>query len=178
MALDWVDEFLGYVADGMLPKMDDDKCAKLRALIEAVPEDKHMVHGDYHIKNVMVQNGESLLIDMDTLSHGHPIFELAAMYNAYRGFGISDHGVIERFLGISYDQAGELWYKMLHLYLGTDDEAAVRAVEDKAALVGLMRITRRAVGLGHLETESGRKMIETCYARIIELLEQVDSLLF
>ena len=60
---------------------------KLVALVDAVPKDMHMMHGDYHVKNVMLQNGESLLIDMDTLCYGHPIFELASMFNAYRGEG-------------------------------------------------------------------------------------------
>lgn len=170
VALDWVDRLEGRLAD--------DEVAQLRALVEAVPEDNHMMHGDYHIKNVMVQNGESLLIDMDTLCHGHPIFELAQMYNSYVGFGISDRTSVERFMGISYEEAGELWNKILYLYLDTDDEAYVRSVEEKAALVGLARIMRRAYDKGGMETEDGRALIEACRARIQELLGRVDSLLF
>lgn len=170
VALDWVERLKGRLAD--------DEVAKLNALVEAVPEDNHMMHGDYHIKNVMVQNGESLLIDMDTLCHGYPIFELAQMYNCYVGFGISDHSAVERFMGIPYEQAGELWNKILHLYLESDDEEFVQSVADKAALVGLARIMRRSWDLGGMETEDGRKLIEACRARIQELLEKVDSLLF
>lgn len=170
VALDWVDKLEG--------RLNDDEVTKLRALVEAVPEDNHMMHGDYHIKNVMVQNGESLLIDMDTLCHGYPIFELAQMYNSYVGFGINDHTSVERFMGISYEQAGELWNKILHLYLDGADEETVRAVEDKASLVGLARVMRRAWDKGQYETESGRQLIEACHARIAELLERVDTLLF
>ena len=43
---------------------------KLRALVEAVPKRNTLMHGDYHTNNVMVQNGEPLLIDMDTLCMG------------------------------------------------------------------------------------------------------------
>ena len=68
--------------------MPKDRFEKLISLISAVPEDIHLMHGDYHVKNVMLQNGESLLIDMDTLCSGNPIFELASMYNAYVGFGL------------------------------------------------------------------------------------------
>lgn len=170
VALDWVDRLEGRLAD--------DEVAQLRALVEAVPEDNHMMHGDYHIKNVMVQNGESLLIDMDTLCHGHPIFELAQMFNSYVGFGISDHTSVERFMGISYEEAGELWDKILYLYLDTDDEAYVRSVAEKAALVGLARIMRRAWDKGGMETEDGRALIEACRAGIQKLLGRVDSLLF
>lgn len=55
---------------------------KLLALVEAVPHDDHMIHGDYHTKNLELQDDEVLLIDMDTLAVGNPIFELASMFNA------------------------------------------------------------------------------------------------
>ncbi len=55
---------------------------KLYALIDAVPDDMHLIHGDFHLRNIMYQNGESLLIDIDKLSHVHPLFELSSVYNA------------------------------------------------------------------------------------------------
>ena len=67
-----------FVSD-YIPK---DQADKLVALIEAVPKQNTLMHGDYHTNNVMVQNGEPLLIDMDTLCMGHPIFELGSMFNA------------------------------------------------------------------------------------------------
>ncbi|MBR6334952.1 MAG: phosphotransferase, partial [Clostridia bacterium] len=45
---------------------------KLVKLVSEIPDTLNMLHGDYHIKNIMQQNGENLLIDMDTLSIGHP----------------------------------------------------------------------------------------------------------
>ena len=78
IALGWVDDVRALLTP--------EEYGKLRDLVEAVPQDMHMVHGDYHFKNIMLQNNESLLIDMDTLCHGHPIFELASMVNAYKGF--------------------------------------------------------------------------------------------
>ena len=35
---------------------------RLYAMIEAVPDDRHMIHGDYHYRNIMYQDGETLLI--------------------------------------------------------------------------------------------------------------------
>ena len=39
--------------------LSSDQFEKLYALIDAVPEDMHIMHGDYHLKNVMYQNGEA-----------------------------------------------------------------------------------------------------------------------
>lgn len=151
---------------------------KLVSLVEAVPEDLHMMHGDYHIKNVMVQNGESLLIDMDTLCHGHPVFELASMYNAYVGFGLTDHSIIENFMGIPFETSEALWNTMLRLYLDDADEATVRSVEEKAIVVGLMRMMRRTIRRGGMEDEQGRAQIKACESRLCELLGRVDTLVF
>ncbi len=155
-----------------------DRAEKLAALVGAVPEDAHLMHGDYHIKNVMLQNGESLLIDMDTLCHGHPIFELASMYNAYVGYSLADHGETERFLGIPYGTGVACWERSLALYLDTQDEKRIREVEDKARLIGLTRIMRREIRRGGLDRENGRAMIRICETELADLLSRIDTLVF
>ena len=170
VAADWA----GFLKD----HIDAGLYAKLSALVNAVPDDDHMMHGDYHIKNVMLQNGECLLIDMDTLCHGHPIFELASMYNAYVGYSELDHNIIKDFLGISFETAGELWQKMLRLYLGTDDEARIREVEEKAMIIGYTRNMRRIIRRGGYDSEQGRAVIENCRAHLADLLPRVDTLTF
>lgn len=170
VALDWADFLKDY-----LPA---EQYEKLHALIEAVPEDDHLMHGDYHIKNIEYQNGECLLIDMDTLCHGHPIFELASMYNAYVGFGLVDPEVHKKFLGLSADTCHTFWRKSLEGYLGTRDAATVDAVEAKAKIIGLTRLMRREIRRDGMNREDGRKMIEACRANLAELLPRVDTLTF
>ena len=151
-----------------------DQFAKAKALMEALPDSDTMLHGDYHVKNIMFQNGEALLIDMDTLGVGDPVFEFAAMYLGYQGFSELDHTVVERFMGISYDQAQHIWKESLRLYLGTDDPAVLKAAEDKARLCCYIRLARRT-----LEKDPGNTaLIEHSKARLAEYLPRVDSLAF
>ncbi|MBQ9593017.1 MAG: anti-sigma factor antagonist [Lachnospiraceae bacterium] len=170
VALDWVRFLKPYVEENLY--------AKLYSLVEAVPQDYHMMHGDYHIKNVMVQNGEVLLIDMDTLCTGHPVFELASMYNAYLGYSELDHENIKKFLGLDYETAGEFWHLCLEKYLNTKDEAVIRSVEDKAKVVGYVRIMRRTIRRAGFETEHGRAVIENAHQHLRELAAKVDRLTF
>ncbi len=170
VALDWADFLKDY-----LPA---EQYEKLHALVEAVPDDNHMMHGDYHIKNVMLQNGECLLIDMDTLCHGHPIFELASMYNAYCGYSEVDHSISQSFLGIPHETAVEFWNKSIRLYLDGADEEIVKAVEEKAMIIGYTRIMRRRIRRNGLNTEEGRREIENCRQHLAELLPRVDTLVF
>ena len=170
VALDWADFLEDY-----LPA---DQYAKLHALIAAVPADDHLMHGDFHVKNIMYQNNEVLLIDMDTLCHGHPIFELASMYNAYVGFGLINPENVAKFLGLPSNTCHAFWRRSLELYLGTQDGAVINGVEEKAKIIGLTRIMRREIRRGGLNCEEGRRLIEACGTMLGELLPRVDSLEF
>ena len=151
---------------------------KLIALFDAVPIDNHMIHGDYHFRNIMVQNGESLLIDMDRLSRGHPIFDLAAMYNAYCGFGCVDPGIVETFLGIPYTTAAAIWRRSLECYLDTREEKRLQEVGDKVRIISYTRIARHWIRRNGLETETGRQQTAGVLQMLQELLPHTDSLLF
>ncbi len=61
------------------PAVNADSCNK-------VTKTYTLLHGDYHLKNIMMSGEELMLIDMDTLCFGDPIFEMATMYNSYIEF--------------------------------------------------------------------------------------------
>ena len=170
IALNWVTFLREY-----LPA---DQAEKLVALVEAVPERDTMLHGDYHTNNIVMQNDEVLIIDMDTLCVGHPIFELASMYLGFVAFGELDPNVTLNFLKMTHDTAVVFWKKALAKYLGSDDDAAVRAVEEKAMVIGYARLMRRTIRRNGFDTEDGRATIALCKERLADLLSRVDSLDF
>ncbi len=163
-------------ADFVAKHIPEDQGKKLRALIEAVPKRNTLMHGDYHTNNIMVQNGEPLLIDMDTLCMGHPVFELGSMFNAFIGYSELDHEVTEKFFGYTHEAAEKFWDMSLKMYLGTDDEGVCRSVAEKAMIIGYTRMLRRAVRRPE-EADSPAK-IARCKEMLAILLEKTDSLCF
>ena len=151
---------------------------KLLALVEAVPQDDHMIHGDYHTKNVELQGDEVLLIDMDTLAVGHPIFELASMFNSFVGYSELNHETIQQFQGFDFETGLRFWRSSLAAYLETSCEAKIREVEDKARIIGYTRMIRRSIRRKGLETETGRAEIAFWKEQLLSLLERTDTLLF
>ncbi|MBQ6727408.1 MAG: anti-sigma factor antagonist [Clostridia bacterium] len=150
--------------------------AKLVALVQAVPKDNHMMHGDYHLKNVMMQDGEALLIDMDTLCVGNPVFELGSMFNAYEGFSSLDPGVSASFLGVPHELAVDVWEKTLKRYIGTDDKEKFAEAENRAKIIGFMRLLRRSIRRGGLDDEKMKQEIDFYKEQLISLVAKVDSL--
>ena len=169
-ALDW--------ASFMKDYLPEDAAQKLYALVAAVPHDDHMLHGDYHTRNLELQNDEVLLIDMDTLSVGNPIFELGSMYNAFLGFSELDHSIVRKYQGFDRELSATFWQKSLAAYLGTSCPTKIREVEDKARVIGYTRLIRRAIRRDGLQTETGRAEIAHWKGELLELLRSTDTLLF
>ena len=168
IALDW--------ANFVSAHIPEDQGKKLCSLIEAVPKQNTLLHGDYHTNNVMVQNGEPLLIDMDTLCMGHPVFELGSMFNAFLGYSELDHQVTMDFYGYTHETAEKFWNMALKLYLGTEDETVCQSTAEKAMIIGYTRMLRRAVRRPN-EADSPAK-IARCKEMLAALLEKTDSICF
>ena len=168
IALGWARFVVNY-----LPKEQGDK---LLSLIEALPKSNILLHGDYHTNNIMIQNGEPLLIDLDTLCVGHPIFEMGSMYNAFLGFSELDHSAIERFMGYDRKTSERFWRMALKGYLNTEDDERVDEVSDKARIIGYMRLMRRAIR----RPEEKDSELQTAYykKKLMELIDRIDTLDF
>ena len=160
------------------PRLPKELGDKLIAMIEAIPQDDHMIHGDYHTKNVMLQKDEVLLIDMDTICIGYPIFEFAGIYNAFVGYSEVDPDVIMQFQGFDQATGKTFWRKAIEAYIGTTDEEKVQAFEDKARILGYTRLIRRGMDKGLINTERGKKEDELWISELCTLLERTDTLLF
>lgn len=170
VAIGWAEFLADY-----LPREQSDK---LLALIRAVPDRHTMIHGDYHTNNVEMQNGEVLLIDMDTLSYGHPVFELASMFLGFVGFGELNLASVEKFMKLPYETTKYIWHKSLSLYLETDDEERMNEVAEKAMIVGYARLMRRTIKRIGFDDPEGKRIIDNCKNHLSELLGKVDTLDF
>jgi uncharacterized protein (TIGR02172 family) len=157
---------------------EDERLAKkCIALVNALPEGRTLVHGDFHTNNVFMMNGEPLLIDMDRVSRGHPIIELSDLYYFYKVLGEDDPSVVSNFMGFSYETANRFFDYFLRDYLGTDDEDRLREVTDKAMLLCCTRMIRKVRRSGATSAES-RAIIDRCLQRIDELTKRLDTLEF
>ena len=129
--LEWIEKCREY--------MSDDICDWLKRLTEKLPDSHTFLHADFHLKNIMIVNGQLMLIDMETLCAGDPIFEMATMYNSYREFP-SMAPEAAAFLGIDVDTAARIWDRTLELYTEGAGEEARLDTERRAQIFGCIRI--------------------------------------
>ena len=167
--------FLGYL-EALRSLLGEALYARLRMLFEAMPENLHVIHGDIQMKNVMLSGKEPMLIDMDTLSVGDPVFDLMDLLVTYILFNEDEPDNSLNFLGISGEMCDFIYEKTLACYFSDRDAAAIREAEKKVRLVGCVRFLYLVAVLGIGLPELKQPRIEHTLRHIQELTPQVDSL--
>ena len=141
---------------------------KLLKMFQAIPDRRTLIHGDCHFKNIMVQNGELLLIDMDTLSVGYPIFELATLFAPYCAFNEDEPGNSLQFFGIEDARAEKLYNDLIELYF----DKVTDEIKDKIKIVGYVHMVRWTSN----NDPDNTKRLNGCRERLLKLLEKYDDL--
>lgn len=123
--------------EGLRAYMADEEVDTILRINDAIPESDTVVHGDYHPKNVMIQNGELILIDMADLTTGHPLYDLGSMALTHH---LPSDSRIENITDMKAEMVRRLWQLFLVNYLGTDDPGVISLFEKKICVVGLMKM--------------------------------------
>ena len=147
--------------------LDEKHYKKCLDLIKSIPDRNTFVHGDCHFKNIMVQGEDFLLIDMDTLSRGHPIFELANLRAPYVAFEEDDPGNAIKFLDMPDEYVVKLYNDIVNGYFGKDDPV----IKDKIALVCYIHMVWWTL----TNQKDNEKRLNGCKGRLIALLDRYDD---
>ena len=115
--------------DAMRKYCAEDELARLHAFIDWIPDRETICHGDYHEKNMMVRDGELVLIDMAKFTTGHPIFDLSVMYTTHILSGKDHPEMTKKHLGIEYGDAVKMWNLFLTHYFNTKDEKTLEFMQ-------------------------------------------------
>ena len=168
------DTFIGYL-DVIREYLTDGQIEKLRAMLSAMPDDLHMVHGDFQMKNVMLVDGEPMLIDMETICTGQPIFDLQALYVTYIAFGEDCPDNLSSFLGIPDDLGQPIWNAILSHYFESAAPSELAAINDKIRLLATVRFLYLLAITDMKNGELGEKRIRRSQEHIRELLAAVSD---
>ena len=79
-------------------------------------------------------------------------------------------------MGYDRETSERFWNMSLGKYLGTEDEALCREVENKARMIGYTRLLRRTVR--RPDEDGAAEKIAYYKKRLIEVIDKVDTLEF
>lgn len=115
----------------------------LHLVLDALPEGDRLVHCDAHPKNLMIQNGEMLWIDMEQMAVGHPIYDLISIAVILDGMRTEE--MIMNIAGMSNANVALLKECFLRKYFKTEDKAML---EKLSSMMGALRLIRTVFAIG------------------------------
>ncbi len=138
---------------GVLPKMTDKMTAwidyleenylghadagLMRSVLAEIPERSTLVHADFHEGNVMLQGNELILIDLDDICTGNPLFDLAAHYAGHVLAAKAAPEGMRISMGMEAETGLAMYRHTVRAYLGTDDVRRLAAYEQSMRLLTL-----------------------------------------
>ena len=130
-----------HMAPGVLPTIDDkmapwidylesrylshEDAGLMRQVAGAVPKKDTLLHLDFHEGNVMIQGSELILIDLDDVCVGNPLYDLINHHSSHIMAAESAPAVIGASMGMNVEEALAMHRATLKAYFGTNDDAVI-----------------------------------------------------
>lgn len=129
----------------------DAERAKMLDFIRKTPKANTCIHGDMHIGNALMANGQEYWIDLSDFAYGNPLWDMGMFY--FVCFGCPDEGMAQRLYHVSLAQLAAIWEAFVSEYFGPDaDHAEIhRLVAPYAAIYIAHFSTRGPMYPGMLE---------------------------
>ncbi len=121
-------EMLSEVYDRCGDRIPADSKKRFLDFLDSFPGKGYLLHGDFHEGNIMVRDGELVLIDLDSLCVGSPVFEFQQTFTVYRTPVPAPEEVVKA-IHLTPEETNAFLYAMLGEYFGTDDQALLADYE-------------------------------------------------
>ena len=128
-------------SDDMSKFLTPDEIGLLHDIINSVPDRNTFVHGDIHTKNVMMQDGELLFIDMADITYGHPIFDYMGMILTHVIAGRENPARAREILDLDYDTGVRLWNDFLKARFGALGDEGMKQINGLIMAFGMLKFT-------------------------------------
>ena len=160
----------GWLEDIIAPNIPASITDFLRKLLASIPEGHGLIHGDLQPNNIILGQEEMYIIDMDAISLGDSVFELAGIYNFLMGFSVMKK---EKFGegDFDYPMRQKIWDMLIAAYYEGKDAAEIEKLRHRAEALGKIKLLRWCVN--HNADEFLRQEIERTQKYFAEIGEGI-----
>ena len=112
----------------------------LKQVINLVPEENCLLHGDPRLTNVMITTeGKLIFIDLDNLSYGNPLFDVCTIYYTLFVMAKRHWFFVEIANGIGYQKSLKFWQIFMINYFGTNHPETLKFIEKICEILARLR---------------------------------------
>lgn len=155
-----------------------EELATLGSLVDSIPDRDTLLHGDFHANNIMVMDGELLLIDMGDVSCGHPVFDFLATAATQANLVDLDPTYAETHTRMPVQTIKRLWSYLLAHYFDSASADEVARIDSQVRLFSKLKVAFAPVIARGIPRELIEASVEDArhnlIARADELIGTID----
>lgn len=156
--------FRGYL-DQMDFFLSAEEIADLHARLERIPDADTCVHFDLHSSNIMIRDGEPVIIDMGDFSRGSPLFDLGLVRTIY---GVPELGISELATKIPAATGVALYERFLAHYFAGRPREERECFEANRDFLASLRLIYTITFLPKMREACARMIRDTLLPRMRE----------
>ncbi|WP_439595186.1 anti-sigma factor antagonist [Falsiroseomonas sp.] len=137
--------------------------ALLQRLLQRIPDADTCVHFDLHTSNIMIRDGEPVIIDMGDLSRGHYLFDIGLLCTVY---GYPETGICEMATKIPNAEGLRLLEHFLEAYFADKPAEEHRFFQANRSFLAALRLIYTSTFLPSLRAENARIIREILLPRM------------
>ncbi len=169
------EKYMGYL-DYIRQDLTNAQYDRLKQLLNDMPEEDTVIHGDIQMKNVMMTAEGPMLIDMETLGLGSPLFEFSGLWVTYKSFCEDDPGNSMAFLGISLETDYKVIDGTIEKYFSFKNDKERSETLDKIQLLAVIRFLYLIESTDLKKDALGKIRIDRSKEHLNDLIERVKDL--
>jgi len=163
--------------DMLTPWLSEDELQKLHKMVATVPKRHTVVHSDMHVNNVIVSNGELVIIDMADIGFGHPIFDIGPLCFHYHYMEVASKAMADNLIIARSEIRDKLWHRLLDDYLADPDSKRHDALVKIYNCFGALRCAIIAAKHAQLAVEQKEIMISTMRRELFPQYDEIITLM-
>ena len=122
------DRYRGWLARASYKLSEEDK-RNIETLISGIPDSDCYVHGDINPANILICDGEMMLMDMAGSAHGHSIFDLQGLYASLVEIERERPMYCSSTFGITGSNCKRFWDAFFPVYMGDKSDAELEKMK-------------------------------------------------
>lgn len=142
----------------------EESISMLLCILDGIQGSNRLLHLDLQTKNVMVQDGQLMLIDMGEVGYGHPLLDLGHSYSSM----VTLIGDYEKTIGIPRELGQRFWNQAIEYYF---EGLPAEAIEERKKQIEVVSCIRNFSWLA-LSDSFPETVIEECKTMFDERVAQ------
>lgn len=162
------------LSDGWITSSEAEKIEKF---INAVPISETMIHGDYHILNLMTEGGRIRLIDLADCMSGNPVFDLLItnLYLHYMPVYLPDFCKV--LVKVTPQQLLSCWEQFVRSYFGTENEKEIDRINTILNIYSMLKLILAPYSFSNLRKEDCAGIVETGRQGLMLFIDEYTGVL-